>query len=83
MSEKKKQFVNDDEENPFDDDDDDNKPQKQTNDDGDDYWQIGSNRRVTINRYAGKVLVDIREYYEKDGKRLPGKKGITLQKNTW
>lgn len=33
-------------------------------------------RRVTISSFRGKTLVNIREYYEKDGQELPGKKVI-------
>ncbi|KAL3259537.1 hypothetical protein ABHI18_005331 [Aspergillus niger] len=45
---------------------------------GDLYWEISKARRVTISSFRGKTLVNIREYYEKDGHELPGKKGISL-----
>ncbi|KAI9762540.1 MAG: hypothetical protein M4579_000343 [Chaenotheca gracillima] len=47
-------------------------------DDGSEYWEISKSRRVTISEFKGKQMVNIREYYEKDGKHLPGKKGISL-----
>ncbi|KAE8348463.1 transcriptional Coactivator p15-domain-containing protein [Aspergillus coremiiformis] len=45
---------------------------------GDKYWEISRMRRVTISSFRGKTLVNIREYYEKDGQEHPGKKGISL-----
>ncbi|KAI9848415.1 MAG: hypothetical protein M1837_000210 [Sclerophora amabilis] len=45
---------------------------------GSEYWEISKNRRLTISVFKGKHMVNIREYYEKDGKNLPGKKGISL-----
>ncbi|KAL5332845.1 transcriptional Coactivator p15-domain-containing protein [Aspergillus crustosus] len=45
---------------------------------GDSFWEISKNRRLTISAFRGKVMVNLREYYEKDGEQLPGKKGITL-----
>lgn len=41
---------------------------------GDRYWEISKMRRVTVSRFRGKTMVNIREYYEKDGQELPGKK---------
>lgn len=41
---------------------------------GDVYWDISNHRRVTISEFRGKSLVSVREYYEKDGQELPGKK---------
>ncbi|KAF9883443.1 hypothetical protein FE257_003441 [Aspergillus nanangensis] len=35
-------------------------------------------RRVTVSSFRGKTMLSIREYYEKDGQALPGKKGISL-----
>ncbi|KAK7533326.1 putative RNA polymerase II transcriptional coactivator [Phyllosticta citribraziliensis] len=49
-----------------------------TDDNGDPYWEISNSRRVTVSEFKGKSMVNIREYYEKDGKTLPGKKGISL-----
>ena len=41
---------------------------------GDRYWEISKMRRVTISSFRGKNMVNVREYYEKDGQELPGKK---------
>lgn len=41
-------------------------------------WQLDKNRFVSINEFRGRRSIDIREFYEKDGKTLPGKKGISL-----
>ncbi|ETI24999.1 hypothetical protein G647_04369 [Cladophialophora carrionii CBS 160.54] len=46
--------------------------------DGNKYWEIAKARRVTLSEYKGQTMVGIREYYEKDGQWLPGKKGISL-----
>ncbi|KAF4636986.1 hypothetical protein G7Y89_g1085 [Cudoniella acicularis] len=45
------------------------------------FWELSTGRnprRVEITDFKGKKLINIREYYEKDGEYLPGKKGISL-----
>lgn len=56
---------------------------KLTNAEGDTYFDLGGNKRVTIREFKNKVYIDIREFYEKDGKTLPGKKGIALTAAQW
>ncbi|MCJ1389801.1 hypothetical protein MMC18_002658 [Xylographa bjoerkii] len=45
---------------------------------GDEYWELTSTRRVVVSRFGGTVMVSVREYYEKEGQSLPGKKGISM-----
>lgn len=47
-------------------------PKTDTN--GDPYWDISRARRVTVSTFKGRTMVNVREYYEKDGQELPGKK---------
>ncbi|MCO5575469.1 hypothetical protein L7F22_029270 [Adiantum nelumboides] len=45
--------------------------------------ELSGNRKVTVRSFKGKVYIDIREFYTKDGKDLPGKKGISLPLEQW
>ncbi|KAJ5485333.1 RNA polymerase II transcriptional coactivator KELP [Penicillium diatomitis] len=54
------------------------KPSAKTDSNGDQYWEISKMRRVTVSEFRGKTMVSVREYYEKDGQELPGKKGISM-----
>ncbi|XP_021900471.1 RNA polymerase II transcriptional coactivator KIWI-like [Carica papaya] len=45
--------------------------------------ELSKNRRVSVRNWQGKTWVDIREFYVKDGKQLPGKKGISLNIDQW
>jgi hypothetical protein len=59
------------------------KPKMEVNDDGEKYWSLSKNKRVSVSSFKGKTLVNLREYFEKDGEWLPTKKGITLNLDQW
>lgn len=61
------------------------KQRKQTTDDNEDnlICQLSSKRNVSIQKFRGKTLVSIREYYEKDGELRPSAKGISLSVDQW
>ncbi|KNC27683.1 RNA polymerase II transcriptional coactivator [Lucilia cuprina] len=61
------------------------KNSKSSKDDGADttYWVLEKQRQVRINEFKGRKYVDIREFYEKNGESLPGKKGISLTLQQW
>lgn len=59
------------------------KPKKSVNRDGYDYWCLSNNKRVSVGSFKGKVNVNLREYFEKDGDWFPTKKGLTLSLEQW
>ena len=42
-------------------------------------WNLSSRKKINFIEFKGQKFVNIREYYEKDGEVLPGKKGICLK----
>ncbi|CAG4971943.1 unnamed protein product [Parnassius apollo] len=46
-------------------------------------WVLQGKKLVKVREFKGKVYVDIREFYEKNGELLPGKKGISLTPEQW
>lgn len=70
------------------DDDNEEKPskkiKKEVNEGEDTVWDLGSNRKVSVRDFKGRLFVDIREmYYDKDANLKPGKKGICLSMEQW
>jgi Transcriptional Coactivator p15 (PC4) len=52
---------------------------------GDEVYDIGSKKKVTVGSFKGMVLVNIREYYtdKNTGEEKPGSKGIALTVEQW
>jgi hypothetical protein len=61
----------------------DSKPERQINEDGEEYWALTKSKRLSVGKFKGSVNINLREYFEKDDKWLPTKKGITLNMDSW
>ncbi|XP_072050874.1 activated RNA polymerase II transcriptional coactivator p15-like [Amphiura filiformis] len=62
------------------------KPEKAQKSGGEDdhMYALSATRFINVREFRGKVLVDIREYYNNsDGDLKPGKKGISLTADQW
>jgi hypothetical protein len=44
---------------------------------------LTKSKRLSVGKFKGSVNINLREYFEKDGKWLPTKKGITLNTESW
>ncbi|XP_035231482.1 activated RNA polymerase II transcriptional coactivator p15-like, partial [Stegodyphus dumicola] len=58
------------------------KPSSSSNEDSN-MFKLSKMRYVSVREFRGKVMVDIREYYDADGELKPGKKGICLNMEQW
>ncbi|CAI5526767.1 unnamed protein product [Closterium sp. Naga37s-1] len=45
--------------------------------------ELSGKRKLTVSEFKGRLLVSIREYYEKGGKDMPSSKGISLPPDQW
>lgn len=63
---------------------DDKTTDPKVNKDGEQYWELGGKKRVTVRTWKGRKLIDIREFYGDDSKDLkPGKKGMIHARKTF
>lgn len=48
-------------------------------------YQLGGKKKASVSMFKGKVLINIREYYEDKttGEEKPGSKGIALTTEQW
>ncbi|XP_065911040.1 activated RNA polymerase II transcriptional coactivator p15-like [Dysidea avara] len=58
-------------------------PQASSDADLDDKLELSPKRFVTVRTFKGRIMVDIREYWDSDGELKPGKKGISLSLEQW
>ncbi|KNC79323.1 hypothetical protein SARC_08288 [Sphaeroforma arctica JP610] len=58
-------------------------PRGEKDNDGQTYFSLGGERRCTLKQFRGVKYVDIREYYIAGGEAKPGKKGISLNADTF
>ncbi|KAJ8029448.1 Activated RNA polymerase II transcriptional coactivator p15 [Holothuria leucospilota] len=59
------------------------KKQEDDDDEKEHMYALSRQRFCNVREFRGKILIDIREYYEADGEMKPGKKGISLTIEQW
>lgn len=59
------------------------KPSDEPSEESRAFVDLGSKRRVTVSKFHGNVLIDIRQFYEKHGDMAPGNKGLSLSLQQW
>mmetsp|Transcript_39250 Transcript_39250/g.44690 ORF Transcript_39250/g.44690 Transcript_39250/m.44690 type:complete len:162 (+) Transcript_39250:45-530(+) len=47
------------------------------------HFELSSKKKCIVRKFRGKVLIDLREFWEKDGQLLPTKKGVALNSEGW
>lgn len=51
------------------------KKRPKDDDDEEPSWHLGNKRFAKVRSFRGKLMIDIREFYEDNGEMKPGKKG--------
>lgn len=46
-------------------------------------FELGNKKLLDVRKFKGKILIDVREYYEEGGALKPGRKGISLSLEQW
>lgn len=46
-------------------------------------WGLSDKKKVTVEKFKGKILIHVREYYTDGGEMKPTKKGIALNTAEW
>ena len=46
-------------------------------------WTLSDNRQARVRKYRGSTLIDIREYYSKNGRKRAGKRSVSLKPEPW
>ena len=46
-------------------------------------FELNSKKKIQVKNYKGTVLIDLREYWFKDDKSLPTKKGVCITDQLW